>query len=96
MIQGFKDKITSDIYHGHNTRESRSVPKQLWKLIARKLDALNAAFVVHDLRVPAGNRLEKLTGKLSGKYSIRVNDQYRIVFGFKDGSANEVQVLDYH
>ncbi|QQR81455.1 MAG: type II toxin-antitoxin system RelE/ParE family toxin [Deltaproteobacteria bacterium] len=96
MIQGFKDKASSDIYHGHDTREARKISKQLWKLIARKLDTLNGASVVQDLRIPSGNRLEKLTGRLSGKYSIRVNDQYRIVFSFKDGSANDVQVVDYH
>jgi proteic killer suppression protein len=62
----------------------------------RKLDLLNAAYTLDDLKVPPGNRLEALKGALKGKHSIRVNDQWRIVFRWDDGGAHEVVVTDYH
>ena len=62
----------------------------------RKLDVLNAAVVIDDLRVPPGNRLERLTGDLLGKHSIRINDQWRIIFRWKEGGAEEVEIIDYH
>lgn len=96
MIAGFADKATADIYNGIDSRDARTVPKLLWRLVARKLDLLAAAHEVRDLRAPPGNRLEKLKGDLQGMWSIRVNDQYRIVFAFAAGSANQVRVVDYH
>ena len=57
---------------------------------------LNAAAVLDDLRVPPGNRLERLSGDLHGKHSIRINEQWRIVFRWRDGSAEDVEILDYH
>jgi proteic killer suppression protein len=62
----------------------------------RKLVALDAAEALADLRVPPGNRLEKLKGRRSGQYSIRVNDQWRVCFGWKDGDAHDVEIVDYH
>jgi len=62
----------------------------------RKLIALDSAEALADLRVPPGNRLEKLKGRRSGQYSIRVNDQWRVCFGWKDGDAHEVEIVDYH
>ena len=62
----------------------------------RKLDYLNAAKRLEDLRLPPGNRLEALRGKYEGKYSIRINDQYRIVFRFVESDAYEVEITDYH
>jgi proteic killer suppression protein len=62
----------------------------------RKLIALDAAEALADLRVPPGNRLEKLKGRRSGQYSIRINDQWRVCFGWKDGDAHDVEIVDYH
>ena len=62
----------------------------------RKLVALDAAEALEDLRVPPGNRLEKLKGRRSGQYSIRINDQWRVCFGWKDGGAHDVEIVDYH
>ena len=67
-----------------------------WPVARRKLDMLDAAAEATDLRAPPGNKLEKLRGRLAGKWSIRVNDQYRIVFGFESGNATAVGIVDYH
>ena len=96
MIRGFADKVTEDLYHGKNSKDARRIPKSIWKIVQRKLDLLNRATSLRDLRVPPNNRLEKLRGDLEGFHSIRVNDQYRIVFAFREGDADEVRVLDYH
>ncbi len=96
MIRGFADKVTEDLYHGKNSKDARRIPKSIWKIVQRKLDLLNRAASFRDLRVPPNNRLEKLRGDLEGFHSIRVNDQYRIVFAFRDGDAHDVRVLDYH
>lgn len=96
MIKSFGSKATEDIYHGENSRESRRIPQTIWKVTCRKLDMLNAVMQLGDLKAPPGNRLEALKGDLKGKYSIRINDQYRILFVFKDGNAFEVEIADYH
>lgn len=66
------------------------------KRARRKLLMIDAATDVNDLRVPPGNRLEKLSGDRSGKYSIRINDQYRVCFAFRNGNAFRVEIVDYH
>jgi proteic killer suppression protein len=96
MIRGFADQGTEDLYHGKSSKHARKVPKSIWRVVQRKLDLLNRAVSLRDLRVPPSNRLEKLRGNLEGFHSIRVNDQYRIIFAFRDGDAYDVQVLDYH
>jgi proteic killer suppression protein len=96
MIRGFADQGTEDLYHGKSSKHARKVPKSIWRVVQRKLDLLNRAVSLRDLRVPTSNRLEKLRGNLEGFHSIRVNDQYRIIFAFRDGDAYDVQVLDYH
>jgi proteic killer suppression protein len=96
MIQSFGDAATEAVFNGRQDRFARSLPMQLWPLIRRKLDKLNAASGVDDLRSPPGNRLEALRGDLKGRFSIRVNDQYRVTFRFKDGNAFEVRCEDYH
>ena len=95
MILSFADAATEDIFNGRNTKAARRVPKELWKIAARKLSALDYAKDLLDLSSP-GNNLEKLKGALSGKYSIRINDQFRIVFNFERGEATNVVVTDYH
>lgn len=96
MIVSFGDKTTRDIYDGVNSKEARKVPKQVWSLLTRKLDMLNAAHTLLDLSSPPGNRLEALKGKKKGFHSIRVNDQYRVIFQWVAGNPHEVQVTDYH
>ena len=96
MILDFGDDATRDIYHGDDTRAARRIPKPIWPVARRKLDLLNGAQAVRDLGFPPGNRLEKLKGSLVGKYSIRINDRFRIVFEFADGNARNVRVADYH
>jgi proteic killer suppression protein len=68
----------------------------LYKVIARKIGYLNQAVRIEDLRIPPANRLELLKGDLAGYYSIRVNDQFRIIFRWKDGDALDVAFVDYH
>jgi toxin HigB-1 len=96
VIVSFADKTTEDIYHGRNTRAARRISQLLWGRIQDKLDLLNAATSMQDLRVPPSNRLEKLSGDLAGKYSIRVNEQYRLVFAWADGNCVGVVCMDYH
>ena len=96
MIVDFGDETTRDIYDGDDTRAARKVPKPLWNVARRKLDLLNGVHALRDLGFPAGNRLEKLKGGLAEKYSIRINDQYRIVFKFADGNVQDVRITDYH
>jgi proteic killer suppression protein len=96
MLASFGDKATEDIYHGRGTKTARAIPRELWERIRIKLDLLNASTTMADIRVPPSNRLEKLRGSMAGLYSIRVNDQYRIVFRFRNGGCEEVRCTDYH
>jgi len=96
MIETFADKATEDIFHGRSTSKTRKLPPELLDAAAVKLDMLNACVSVQDLRSPPGNRLEALRGDLKGRYSIRINDQWRLVFGFANGRAHDVQITDYH
>ncbi len=97
MIVGFADSATEDIFHGRDTKPAlKKLGKALHGLARRKLDMIDAAHIVSDLRVPPGNRLEQLKGNLAGKWSIRINDQYRVVFKFDQGSASAVEITDYH
>lgn len=93
MIVSFGSKETQRLYV---TGQSRRFSKSVEKIGVRKLSYLNHAKTVDDLRAPPGNRLEKLKGSYAGKYSIRINDQFRIVFRFVDGDAYDVEVVDYH
>lgn len=95
MIASFADTTTEDIFNGKNTKAARRIPKGLWKIAARKLSSLDYAKELRDLSSP-GNNLEKLKGALAGKYSIRINDQFRIVFNFDRGDAGNVVITDYH
>ncbi len=96
MIGSFGDKATEDIFNGGNSKEARSIPRSIWNTASRKLDLVNAAISVEDLRVPPGNRLEALKGDLKGSSSIRVNDQYRIVFTWPESRPEQVRIMDYH
>ncbi len=93
MIKTFADRATAALYL---TGKSRRFPSAVCKTGIRKLDYLNAAGTLLDLKVPPGNRLEQLKGRHQGKYSVRINDQYRIVFRFVDRDAYDVEITDYH
>ena len=92
-IGSFRDKRTAAIADGG---EPRGIAPELAKLTRRKLAMLVAADRVQDLRAPPGNRLESLRGDRDGQYSIRVNDQWRLCFRWADGSAEDVELVDYH
>ncbi|WP_026732352.1 type II toxin-antitoxin system RelE/ParE family toxin [Fischerella sp. PCC 9605] len=97
MIVSFKDKATEDIFDGNDSKDARKkCPVNLWEVAQRKLDQLNAAFSLDDMKVPPGNRLEALKGDRKGYYSIRINDQYRICFAWTPEGPCEVEIVDYH
>ena len=96
MIRSFGDHFTELLYHGAKDARVRRFPADVLKVTVRKLDMLNTAQVLGDLRSPPGNRLEALKGGLRGFFSIRVNDQWRIVFRWVGADAVDVRVTDYH
>ena len=96
MIITFLTEATWDIYDDKESKQARRIPSSIWKVAQRKLDMLNVAYSLNDLKSPPANRLEALKGNLKGKYSIRINDQYRIVFEFRDKNVYEVEITDYH
>lgn len=93
MIKSFKSKDAEKIYQG---RFSKRIPKDIQRLVARKLEMLAASSELKSLRIPPSNRLEKLKGDREGQHSIRINDQWRICFIWKAGDAHEVDIVDYH
>ena len=97
MILTFADHGTEDLFNGINSAAARRVcPRTIWKVAFRKLDQLDSATAIIDLRVPAGNRLEALSGDREGQHSIRINDQYRICFNWTQAGPEAVQIVDYH
>lgn len=96
MIKSFKNKCAEDLHNGLNTKAARKLPRHLHELAGEKLDILEAAHELEDLKIPPGNRLEKLKGNLQDRYSIRINDQWRIVFAWRGGYVEEVEIIDYH
>lgn len=97
MIRSFHDRASEDLFHGRNTKAARQrLPRALWQVAARRLDALDQAEDLVDLRVPPGNRLESLRGGREGQQSIRINDQYRICFLWTETGPADVEIVDYH
>jgi antitoxin HigA-1 len=96
MISSFGDNPTADLYHGRISNRVRRFPPNVQRLALRKLDILNAAYRLEDLREPPGNRLKALKGDLVGFHSIRVNDQWRIIFRWENNNAYDVSLTDYH
>ena len=96
MIISFGDRDTEELYHGIAGRNTRKLPPDLLRAALKKLDMLNAAHSLRDLRSPPGNRLEALVGDLAGFYSIRINQRWRIVFRWTGADAEKVQIIDYH
>ena len=96
MIKSFGNKLTEDLFYDRGKKTTRSFPDGLRRIARRKLLYLHEATDPQDLRAPPGNRLERLKGELKGFYSIRVNDQWRLIFRFVGGQAYDVQIVDYH
>lgn len=97
MIQSFKNKGTQDVFNGKNSQQARRIcPTSTWSIAARKLDLLDSAESVDDLRIPPGNRLEIMTDDRKGLFSIRINDQYRICFIWTYAGPSQVEIVDYH
>jgi len=93
MIKSFKCKETEKIF---NRNYSKKFSKEINELSFRKLRMLNRATVINDLKVPPGNKLEKLKGDRKGQYSIRINNQFRICFDWSGQDASNVEIVDYH
>jgi proteic killer suppression protein len=93
MIKSFRDKETEKIF---NRYFSGKLPKKIQNNARKKLVILDSATEIEDLRVPPGNRLEALKGDRKGQHSIRINDQWRICFKWKDGNSYDVEITDYH
>ncbi len=93
MIKTFADRRTAAVFAGHAVR---GLAPQLQRRARAKLLAIDASVRLDDLRAPPGNRLEALRGDRRGQYGIRVNDQWRICFVWRDGEAWEVEIVDYH
>ena len=96
MIASFGDRATEDLYHGRPTARARRIPRDVADVALVRLDSLNGAASMLDLRSPPGNRLEALKGELTGFHSIRVNDQWRLVFRWEGHDAYDVRLTDYH
>ena len=96
-ILSFADTGTQDIFDGKSSRRARrSCPESLWKVAHRKLDLLNAATQLRDLRIPPNNRLEAHRGDRKGQHGIRINDQYRVCFIWTARGPDAVEIVDYH
>jgi proteic killer suppression protein len=92
VIRSFGDRQTRELFADNFVRQFQDVARRA----KRKLEALNAASRLEDLNLPPSNRLEKLKGSLEGFHSIRVNDQWRVIFKWHDGDAHDVRIVDYH
>ena len=92
-IESFADRRTAAIFEGH---EVRSLPREMQATARRKLKMIDAVPSIATLRVPPGNRLETLKGDRKRQWSIRIDDQWRICFRWKDGNAHDVEIVDYH
>jgi len=97
VIRSFANAGTEDVFNGRNTKAARKVcPREIWPVAARKLEHLDSAERLEDLRVLPGNRLEALVGDRRGQYSIRINQRYRICFRWAADGPSEVEIVDYH
>jgi toxin HigB-1 len=92
VIRSFNDAETKSLFQSGRSRKFRSIES----VAKRKLDMVDAASQINDLRVPLGNRLEALKGDRQGQYSIRINDQFRVCFSWENSGAEGVEIVDYH
>ena len=93
MIRSFRDRETELLFR---RERNHAVPSDLQRIALRKLVQLDAAESLAELKIPPGNRLERLRGDRSGQYSIRVNERWRVCFRWREGDAHEVEIVDYH
>jgi toxin HigB-1 len=93
VIKSFKDRETERIF---KRQKSRKLPDDIQQVALRKLRMINNALSLNDLRIPPANRLEKLSGDRLNQYSIRINDQWRICFDWREQAAYNVEIIDYH
>ncbi len=96
MIHNFKSSLAQDVFDGLNSRHARKLPNELHGKARRLFDQLNVIKNVEELRIPPSNRLEKLQGTLQHFWSLRINNQWRVIFRWEDGVAYDVDVVDYH
>lgn len=96
MIESFGNRLAEDLYFDRQSRATRVFMHELRRIARRKLLYLHDAAALEDLRVPPGNRLKALRGDYKGKLSIRINEQWRIVFRWQNGNAFDVEIVDYH
>ncbi|MBN1581032.1 MAG: type II toxin-antitoxin system RelE/ParE family toxin [Anaerolineae bacterium] len=97
MICSFQEPGTEDVFNGRSTNAARhACPPHLWRVAARKLDQLDSVSSIDELRIPPGNRLEALAGDRRGRFSIRINERYRICFVWVDTNPDQVEIIDYH
>lgn len=93
MIESFGSKATEKIWNGER---DKGLPSEIQNTARRKLRMINNSQNIADLKIPPSNRLEKLSGNMNGFYSIRINNQWRIIFKWNSGTATEVEIIDYH
>lgn len=93
MIRSFRDREAEELFH---RVRSRRLPEEIQRAAQRKLEILDAADSLDDLRSPPGNRLERLAGDRDGQWSIRINQQWRLCFVWNEGDAHDVEIVDYH
>jgi proteic killer suppression protein len=93
MIKSFRDKETEKIF---KRQLSNKLPQNIQRIARKKLVVLDAVTDLNDLRIPPGNRLEAMKGNRNGQHSIRINEQWRICFKWRDGDAHQVEIIDYH
>lgn len=97
MIVSFKDKATEDIFNGVNSKAARKAcPQTLWRIASRKLEQIDSVLDLDELKIPPGNRLERLFGDREGECSIRINEQYRVCFIWGETGPSQVEITDYH
>ena len=96
MIMSIGNALAKDLFDDRRTKAARTFPPELRRVARRKLLYLHDAAELMDLRVPPGNHLERLKGDRAAFYSIRINEQWRLLFRWEDGNALDVQVVDYH
>lgn len=97
MIRSFRDRGTKELFHGRASKAARKMlPSSLVRVARRKLDQLNQAASLADLRAPPGNELKPLKGDRRGQHSIRINDQFRVCFVWTGNGPEQVEIVDYH
>ena len=96
MIESFGNALAEDLFDDKNSKATKAFPPELRRAARRKLQYVHEAADLRDLRSPPGNRLEGLKGNFKGFHSIRINDQWRLVFRWSGGNAIDVQIVDYH